>query len=77
MRTEKTTANSRRFDYTLLIFGNRHADGLSILFVHLQLSTLKCEKDTRDMTFFKEALTDCQRCLHGEIQPVSLQNVWI
>lgn len=77
IRTEKTTANSAWFAYTLLIFGNRDPHRLSIVFVHFQVCTLKWQKDTRDMTFFKEALTQCQRCLHGEIQPVTLQNVGI
>ena len=62
MRTDKTTANSGGFHYTLLIFGNRHPHRLTILFLHLQVSTLKWHKDTRDTTFFKEALTDCQCC---------------
>ena len=62
MRTDKTTGKCPSFEYTLVIFGNNYRDRLSILLVHLQVSTLKSEKDTRDMTFFKEALTDRKRC---------------
>ena len=47
---------------SLAFNGNNHSHLVSILFVDLQVCTLKCVKDATHMTYFKEALTRRQGC---------------
>ena len=62
MRSDKTSGNSRSFQSSMVIFGNNYPHRLTILFVHFEVSTLKCENDASDITFFKEALTRREGC---------------